>query len=252
VILELDMGNTRIKWRLRGDSGKVARGNLPSMSPWLDLAQAVNIALKDFGGTSLERILVASVLGEARNQDFLVWCKTEFALCPEFARSQSSAGGVVNGYLNPERLGVDRWLVILASFNFAREACVIADCGSALTVDLIDGEGRHLGGYIAPGLQIMRRALRLNTEGVLVDELSYALALTPGRDTESAVCAAQGAMTCGLLERALLQLRELTNCDVPKLFVTGGDAERLLSYFPEAIWRPELVLDGLALALPVN
>lgn len=250
MILELDMGNTRIKWRLRDDSGKVARGNMSSSMPWSELAHM--FAATSFNTNTMKRVMVSSVLGAVRNQDFHRWCATEFNIHPEFAVSQPTAASVTNGYLTPERLGVDRWLAILAGYALVRKACVIVDLGSALTVDLVNTHGQHLGGYIAPGLKIMRRALMANTEGILTNEVSARVLLAPGRDTESAVSAAQGAMYCGLLEHASLQLCK-DACDSTPIFImTGGDAEQLLPYFPDALMQPELVLDGLVLALPFH
>lgn len=251
MILELDMGNTRIKWRVRHESGKVFRGSMSSKVPWGVLAQEVASVLSDSDHNyRLTRVLVASVLGETRNQDFRSWCESEYALSPEFAKSEPVMNGVINGYKIPEQLGVDRWLAIMAGYEAVHQACVIVDCGSALTVDLIDEQGLHLGGYIAPGVQLMRRALRLDTAGVAVYEGVSLFAVAPGQDTESAVSAAQGAMICGLLERALGCLRGRVGSSAITLVITGGDARSLLAQYPEALWLPELVLDGLVLALP--
>ena len=140
----------------------------------------------------------------------------------------------------------------MAGYALVRKACVIVDCGSALTVDLVNDQGRHLGGYIAPGLNIMRRALLANTEGIGISEISATLLLAPGRDTESAVSAAQGAMYCGLLEQASLQLYKDAGGFSPIIIMTGGDVGQLIPYFPDAIVQPELVLDGLVLALPFH
>lgn len=251
MILELDMGNTRIKWRVRNESGKVARGSILSAAPWSLLAEQVANTLTDLGqGARLTRVVVASVLGGLRNQEFRGWCESEYALSPQFAKSEPMMRGVINGYKIPGQLGVDRWLAILAGYAAVHQACVIVDCGSALTVDLVDRQGLHLGGYIAPGLQLMRRALLLDTAGVLVGDGLSLLSMVPGRDTESAVSAAQGAMIFGLIERALVHLQGLVGSTPVTLVITGGDSQSLLTHFPEALWLPELVLDGLVLALP--
>lgn len=251
MILELDMGNTRIKWRVRHESGKVFRGSMLSKAPWGTLAQEVASILSDYDHNyALARVLVASVLGESRNQDFRNWCESEYAISPEFAKSEPVTHGVVNGYKTPGQLGVDRWLAIMAGYEAVHQACVIVDCGSALTVDLVDRQGLHLGGYIAPGVQLMRRALRLDTAGVGVGDDVLLSATEPGQDTENAVSAAQAAMICGLLERAVECLRRRVGSSPIALVITGGDAQSLLVHFPEALWVPELVLDGLVLALP--
>lgn len=248
MILELDMGNTRIKWRLRSDSGNVARGNLPSSSPFSELTAALEVAGLHIDREPVTRALVASVLGDERNRELCTWCEKNFAVTAEFARSGVSAGEVRSGYTAPGSLGVDRWLALLAGYALTRQACVIVDCGSALTVDLVNSGGEHLGGYIAPGLKLLRRALQINTEKIQIADVPSDFSLAPGRDTEACVTAAQSAMVCGLVEQALRQLCSHPE-ETPALILTGGDALWLHSCFPAAQVQVDLVLDGLSLAL---
>lgn len=252
MILDLDMGNTRIKWRLRSDSGNVARGHLPTAESWTGFAETIAAAKNKLEEDELrieaiQYVRASSVQGPERDQAFNNWCHEQLSVMPQFASSAASVGGVSNGYLNPSLLGIDRWLAILSAFAQARQASVIVDCGSALTVDLVGGQGEHLGGYIAPGFALARRALLGSTHGVRVGDTPGELSLVPGRATEAGVAAAQGVMMVGLVRWAIQQLPPN-----PMLFITGGDGERLLPYFPEARWCPELVLDGLELALPVH
>lgn len=250
MILELDMGNTRIKWRLRGDSGKVACGSLSSLTEWPEFGLVIKDAIADLP-QQLNRILVASVLSDDRKLSFSHWCKDCFSVVPEFADSQSTAAGVTNGYVVPAQLGVDRWLAVLAAYRLTRQSCVVIDCGSAITIDLVASNGVHLGGYIAPGLSMMRRALFQGTAGVVVGDKSAEFDLQPGRDTEAAVVAAQSSMIVGLVLQAVYQLQQ-QDFAAPVLVVTGGDAECVLLHFPDALLRPELVLDGLVLALQAH
>lgn len=251
MILELDMGNTRIKWRLRGESGKVARGSMSSLTGWPEFGLVISNAIANLSQQQLSRVLVASVLSDDRKLSFSSWCKDYFFVTPEFANSQAAAAGVTNGYAVPDRLGVDRWLAVLAGYNLARQSCVVIDCGSAITVDLVASKGVHLGGYIAPGLSMMRRALFQDTAGIVLCENLAEFDLRPGRDTEAAVVAAQSAMVVGLVVQAVHQLQQQDTV-APVLVVTGGDAGYVLAHFPDALLQSELVLDGLVLALQTN
>ena len=86
-----------------------------------------------------------------------------------------------------ESLGVDRWLALLAAHRHApTEPLMVLDCGSAITLDLLVVGGRHLGGYIVPGLALMRSSLLSETAGVAVEALS-SVTSCPGRDTSTAV-----------------------------------------------------------------
>lgn len=244
MILEIDMGNTRIKWRLRRDSSNVARGSLQNNVEF----DALLKTLAPYGVQAIRRVLVASVVSPVRNEMLADWIKKNFRIMPEFARSQLMCGGVENGYSMPERLGVDRWLAILAGHERAQGACVIVDCGTAITVDLVNAEGVHQGGYIAPGLTMMRSALVANTFAIGADD-GVTLNTAPGRDTESAISGALAAMTKGLIQQAVQQLAVRDKCSLaPVLYITGGDAERLTQIFPSASIVPDLVFDGLGLA----
>jgi len=157
-------------------------------------------------------------------------------------------GELRSGYDQPETLGVDRWLAILAGWDLFRQHCVIIDAGSALTFDFIDETGGHLGGYIVPGRQMMIDALFGGTNGVRVNT-SPVHGIDHGQDTASAVQNGCFAMTLALIEKIILEGNEGRRA--VNIVLTGGDGELLLAKLPNVIvHKPDLVLDGLALALP--
>src|SRR5699024_12727974 len=87
----------------------------------------------------------------------------------------------------PERLGIDRWMGVLGSYQLAGGCCSV-DCGSAITIDFVMPGGRHLGGFILPGLRLMKESLQLGTRNVAIDPDSEAEELlVPGRRTVEAV-----------------------------------------------------------------
>ncbi len=240
MILEADIGNTRIKWRLL-DGGKIlARGQATDLEPWCK-----DIALQ-FSAGSLPRpprLRVASVRS-ALVRDQLLREMGNQGIRVEFAASQAFCSGVTNGYLDPERLGVDRWLAVIAAYNRCHSACLVVDAGTSLTLDIVDGLGRHLGGYIAPGLGMMSHALTNTAALPLVQPEK--LSPEPGRDTIDGIAGAQGAMVSGLINEARRPLGDTAF----RVLVTGGDAPLILPLCPDAVWIPDLVLDGLTLALP--
>lgn len=240
MILEIDMGNTRLKWRLRNESVSVARGCMQADGD----VSLLNEILDQFS-QPITHVWIASVMDDMRNQAVAYFILKKLAIAPQFARATHEHMGVKNGYREPERLGVDRWLAALAAYQLIRGPCVVVDCGSAMTVDLIDSQGMHLGGYIAPGEAMMRSSLAVKTHGVQVAESTIVRSVAPGRDTESAVSAAQAAMAIGLVRQAV---RELTvDGAAPQLVLTGGDAAWLKPMYPDALIVVDLVLDGLAL-----
>lgn len=240
--LEFDCGNTRIKWRIREDKNILKRGSFfTSESFGQSVFDGVNFV-------AINRVMVSSVLSDEYNKSVAAWSLRELGLNPEFAISELSCNGVINGYQQPERLGVDRWLSILAAKSKVNAGCVIVDCGSAITVDLVTSWGEHLGGYIAPGLRLMREALDLKTAKVEQIKMGYADTIFPGRNTSSAIKAAELAMIAGLIGQAEAILRNYDSTDAT-LCITGGDGEWLSSMLANSIFIEDLVLDGLSIAL---
>lgn len=246
MILQIDRGNTRLKWRLCDASGEVTRGAILNEEGYFPLADAVANYL-------IQQIIVVSVLGEASDHAFASWATAQFAVVPRFAKAKFQCAGVTNGYKHPERLGVDRWLAMLAGYSRAKGACVVVDCGSAITVDLIDRNGLHQGGYISPGIAALHRALAANTHGVKITDKHGSFDLSPGRDTTSAVSSAQLNMFAGLVQRAAQQLSVIEGAaSSPALLVTGGDGFQLSKVLDEAVFVPDLVFEGLGLAFATS
>ena len=154
----------------------------------------------------------------------------------------------ISSAFNSEKLGVDRWLSILAARAQSHEACIVVDCGSAITVDLITSQGEHLGGYIAPGLRLMREALSTKTTAINLGKIGYSESAFPGRNTVQAIKSAELAMFMGLIAQAknILGNYEAGECLV---WLTGGDGEWLSSMLAESKFVEDLVLDGLDVAL---
>jgi len=81
--------------------------------------------------------------------------------------------GVVCGYKNYQTLGIDRWLVVLAcanEFTSENQDIIIIDSGTATTLDIVNHEKQHLGGWILPGLDLMVDSIASRAEKVFGDE----------------------------------------------------------------------------------
>jgi type III pantothenate kinase len=241
VILDIDLGNTRIKWR-------ETHRSMPAMSsramPVSRISTDLDLALSE----RPERIRVASVRGAPAKQDLAAWSDHQFGLSPEFACSSAKLAGVTNGYEHPELLGVDRWLALLAGSRLTDGGAVVMDFGTAMTADGLDGSGRHIGGFIAPGIRLMSESLRANT-GLVRPKGAQQSALFPGHNTTAAVSGGVLAAAAGFANQAWKLLSAGSGARVA--LITGGDAELIAGVvdFPFRI-AIDLVLDGLAVALP--
>lgn len=245
MILEIDMGNTRLKWRVREGQVDLAQGFIGVESSF-DLLKDELQSYRDL----ITAVWVASVVGDLLEQSLISWSITYLNLEPEFARSTIRCGVVRNGYNEPHKLGVDRWLGVVAAYQHVSKACVVVSCGTAITIDLVADDGEHLGGYIAPGVNLMLDSLTSRTRQIKVGREVPVLNLSPAIATADAIYSACAAMLVGLVNNGIQQLYSCSSLqnDIELIF-TGGDAIRLLPFYPQARLIPGLVLDGLAYVL---
>lgn len=242
MILEIDAGNTRIKWRTlsAADHQLIASG----------VAADENELFAHFSGdTRLTVIRLSCVRGPDAIAQITEWAQTSLGIPVQVATVTRECAGVSNHYSDMSRMGVDRWLAMLAAFNRTRGACVIVDAGTALTVDAISDEGSHLGGYILPGRQLQAKVLQDNTRIRLKIEPSPTIDL--GHDTEAAVLNGIYASQVALIEKVLRVSGEKS--DNLKLYLAGGDAPVLRDLLAqtdafEVEVVSDLVLDGLRLS----
>lgn len=242
MILELDVGNTRIKWRLLDEQSGSAS----------ELAFAINHAeLFDalLAVPSPSMVRMSSVRGGETNDAIEEWVNNQWSLPVHIARVVQTCGGVRNQYQDQTRLGIDRWLAMLAAFRQAAGPCVIIDSGTALTIDVIDKQGLHKGGYITPGRQLMHKSLEQNTRIRLTEQL-IPDSLELGHSTNSAVRNGTLAAQVSLINKVVAEVLALEAST--RIFFAGGDAELLAqrSIAREFEIAASLVLDGLAIACP--
>ncbi|GAA0575661.1 type III pantothenate kinase [Halomonas salifodinae] len=246
MILDLDIGNTLSKWRLKDTlSSEIrSRGALWTREEWrpgsdipdLDVVQSVRIS------SVARKAVLEETVALLRRRVVSVYV----------ARSTAEALGVTNGYEEPGRLGVDRWLGTLAGYQLAGGCCAV-DCGSAITVDFVLPGGRHLGGYILPGLRLMKESLKLGTRNVAIDPDSEAdELLAPGKNTVEAVNHGIYMAAVSAVNRLYAEVCDREGVALP-LLLTGGDA-RVVSRglrVPHAVW-PDMVYGGLEACFPLT
>lgn len=229
-----DLGNTRLKWaRLREDGVDESHahahgGNDAGLAalalPRGTVAHVASVASPTLTVALLERLVQ---IGFGRIQ---------------IARTQARCGDVRIAYTEPARLGVDRFLALLAAHRRAPAATLIVAVGTALTLDLIDDEGLHRGGRIAPSPSLMREALHARAAQLPATGGGYA---EFARDTDDALASGCEGAALALVERSMVQARELLGT-TPALLLHGGGATALQSRLTQAQPAPGLVLEGLA------
>ncbi|WGL18291.1 type III pantothenate kinase [Microbulbifer bruguierae] len=257
AILELDQGNTRCKWRLlapskdrSGGFSVVERGAL-ARGPWWER----DVLPAAWFLHPQPRVRVANVAGSEVERKISTCLRQQLCADVEFARVTAECAGVHCAYEEVHRLGVDRWLAVVAVHHRDPGPALVVDCGSAVTLDLLGGDGRHLGGYIVPGLGLMRRALYSDTDAVKVESaFAERMSLAPGENTADAVNRGLPMMVLGAIERAYDYLAHqcvLTGLPTPRLWMTGGDGALMASLCDRPSQLVEdLVMEGLAFTNP--
>ena len=148
---------------------------------------------------------------------------------------------------------MDRWLAVVGAYQLSGGACLVLDLGTAVTADFVAANGEHLGGYICPGLPLMRNQLRTHTRRIRYDDISAERALQslqPGRSTVEAVERGCALMLRGFALAQVELARERWGGDFT-VYLTGGDAALVSEVLPRARLVSDLVFVGLALACPL-
>lgn len=237
--LLIDMGNTRLKWGgakggqiVAGQSLINARINRQAlMELWQGIPRPRRIAVSCVSANPLFELVQAVA--------FELWPDADMIR----VKSQMQGFGVISAYPQPEKLGVDRWLSLIAVWQQYQSPACIVDCGTAITVDLIDADGRHQGGLICPGLTLMKKFLAQGTEALPYSETGHAFGLA--NCTEAAIYNGTLMAAIGLIEHVLA--KQPANL---RLVLTGGDAELIAAKLEIATTvDPDLVLRGLLCVL---
>lgn len=217
--LLLDIGNTRVKWRLVNNKGVVVQASAfqPSLHNGADI-DAFLVQLKPY---AVSRVWVAEVANVLHEFQLLERLRLLF---PELqyrkVESEAECLGVYNSYAEPQRLGVDRWLSAVEAWHLSGGVPVaVFDFGTAAKLDVV-ADGRHQGGHIVPGLSMMRQALMENTSKVRFEaEDTYQQGW--GCSTAAAVENGTWVMLMAWLEREL----QAFNTTYPEgvAYLLGGD-----------------------------
>jgi type III pantothenate kinase len=239
--LLIDLGNTRIKWTERGPGGIGEVHAIEHSDPaWLaEFAEALAL-LPDPSAIALAAVAPELIVAAAQRALAARWPQRT-------ARRVYSTPGLRrfrSAYGQPERMGVDRFLAATAAAESKADILVIG-CGTALTIDLIEASGQHLGGLIAPAPETMRAAVLSRT--ARVHWLREGSAVDFGCSTEDALEGGVWAAAAGMVERSLRKAA-LRLGAAPHLIAHGGSAPALARALdmPLAIDQG-LVLNGLAM-----
>lgn len=203
----------------------------------------------DTGAIGTDRIVVASVAGDQVNRALTEAARQSSAPTPEFVTSERKAAGITTDYIDPWRLGVDRFVAAIGAFHLGsgHPVCVV-NVGTAMTIDLVDGAGRHRGGAIIPGPTLMVSSLLANTNGIRVRAHGGPDGATGmfAKTTRNAIGEGARYAAAGAVDRAIEEARLLVGNRPLVLLTGGGSADIKPLIRSTCVSLPDLVLHGLA------
>lgn len=240
--LLVDVGNSSIKWSMLSAEKKLSDMVCKyyadkALSPkfFTDIWRSIQTPKK---------VLVSCVANDTVWHILQKTCRELWSIDAKRVSSMQTACGVINAYSKYETLGSDRWFAMLGAFSEKTTASLVVDCGTAITVDVINAEGVHLGGYILPGLTMMKTSLTKDTADVSVNLDLSNHSLLPAKTTEGCVDAAILLSAVKFIE-AVFNQQDVNNS--MHCYLTGGDAGLLAEYLSiKFVIIPALVLKGLA------
>lgn len=229
----IDSGNSRLKLARREAAGwqRVAAVDF-------DDAQALEQALPLLAAPDVERVFLASVSKgwRAERLDYLL---SHLRVPVHAVESCAALGRLRVAYAQPRQLGVDRFLALLAASDTARD-CLLLSFGSALTVDALAADGRHLGGLIAPSPELQWQAMCDRFPGLFEQPGEAALLAD---NTADALATGIRHQLLGMLQRVLDGA--FGGVEVPVLVGGGAAAE----WLPKLPGRPEPAPDLIFLGM---
>lgn len=229
--LLLDAGNTRLKWAVVEDGQWLETGS----ATYSDLSALSRVLAQDL------ECHIASVV-RAQHEHQIAALLESYSILPTWLLTDAKFGDVVNAYSSPRKLGVDRWMSLIAARQRSQKATLVVSIGTAMTVDALSPQGTFLGGVIVPGIAMMQRALQQGT--AQITETSGEWHEFP-LNTADAVQSGILSALSGAIRLQHTHLAAMARMQ-PHCILTGGDAELLLPYLGLSVEQvPALVLEGM-------
>jgi type III pantothenate kinase len=223
----IDAGNTRIKWALAADDAPLGVWLAYGAVMHTDAAQlpdAWRAALAAHGPA--DNVIAANVAGAAVRASLEAMLAEAGVAQPsgiDWFASVAQRAGVRNGYRTHGQLGCDRFAAAIGAHALVPgQALIVANCGTATTIDAVTADGAFLGGMILPGLGLMASSLARNT--AQLPQVAQGGKLPSGfaDNTDDAILSGLLAAQAGAIERACA-LHGAQAC-----LVSGGAAQYIV------------------------
>ncbi|MBW2524120.1 MAG: type III pantothenate kinase [Deltaproteobacteria bacterium] len=253
MLLAIDIGNTNISYGiLDGADLKLHLRSASVASRTSDEYSVLVRQMLELRGVDPDKIdgaIVASVV-PILTDTMVGLARTAFG-CTPLVVGPGIKTGMPILYEDPREVGADRIVNAVAAYEWAQDAVIVVDFGTATTFDCISNAGEYLGGAIAPGIQISAEALfarasRLHRVDIV--EPSQVVGRNTVSSMQSGIVFGYAGLVDGLCRRIQVELGH--PC---RVVGTGGYAP-LIAEQSTSIERvdPNLTLDGLRIVYERN
>ena len=253
MLLAIDAGNTNVvfallegrrikaRWRIATDPRRTG----DEYAGWL----AQLFQLEGLSHADVHRVIIGTVVPRALH-NLEVLATKYFKTTPMIAGRGACGWGMQLDVEEPQNVGADRALNVIAAHDLHPGDAIVVDFGTATTFDLVDYRGAYKGGIIAPGINLSLDALvtaaaalpRIAIEAPPPGNMSV-IGLTTVSQMHIGIYWGYIAMMEGLIARMKAE------CGRPlKVIATGGLAslfERHTDVFD--VIAPDLTITGLAI-----
>lgn len=253
--LLIDIGNTRLKWALIESQKNVTQAAFISQGSFSENLSSSMIELCLQHSWQLDHIICSSVVSIEQTNLIQKAFKQNY---PHTLWKQINGLALIEkistAYINPEQLGSDRRAMIMAAQAlFPQKNILIVSSGTATTLDIINAESHHLGGWILPGFSLMMNSLLQGTSQLTANTSSIEStdSIEIGLDTNSAINRGILASQIGAIEVAK-QYAEKKNIQLNLILFSGGNGKQLFNLQAQNNqnikyqYEDNLVLKGLA------
>ncbi|MDC0089127.1 type III pantothenate kinase [Gammaproteobacteria bacterium] len=237
----IDIGNTTTSLGLWKNSKLSMTNNIEN--------NKLFITLKKYLKRDIDEILFTSVIGAKENKLIIDRLKKIFKSNIKQIKSSSSLLGVSNGYIQPKKLGDDRWAAIVASSLLHEQPLIIVDCGTAISIDVVSAKGIHLGGYILGGFDGYSRSFKnaYHLKNIKIKEGMASQKKYFPKKTEDGITEGYLLMVISAIENTYNQVKKNQNTP-PKLLISGGYGKIISKRLSvKNKYEPDLVLKSIGL-----
>lgn len=257
----VDAGNSRIKWQI-GPKGVVSALDWSAAADWVtELGRQAQES-----GVTIRHFVIASVAPEGHQDLLRQQLEAAYPEVPvHWISSRARCCGIRLGYRDVSEFGVDRFCALVAArLRFPKQAVIVINAGTALTLDYMKADGVHVGGVIMPSVHAMQTGLSVVAPNLAPYFAKSALPDTRrrrkqsassgdedylARDTHAALELGCRWMLAAAVNQMVSALVEGGAVDDPQVVISGGGGGVLLPLLDtRALLVPDLVMEGIVRA----